>query len=120
MKHVNPAFLDLVRQVLDRQVVDANHFPCGKVDDIEVEGKKKLRITALLIGNGVAVARLPELPRAISQKVFGNTVVRVPWSDVDVITHEIKLKSKAKDLKLDERTGLAHKLISKLPGAWKK
>ena len=120
MSHVNPAFLDLVRQVLDRQVVDANHFPCGKVDDIEVEGKTKLRITALLIGNGPASERLPELPRAASQKIFGKSVARVPWSEVDVITHEVKLKSRAKDLKLDERTGFAHKLISKLPGAWKK
>jgi sporulation protein YlmC with PRC-barrel domain len=115
-----PDFLDLARQVLDRQVVDSNHFPCGKVDDIEIEGKKKVRITALLIGNGAASERLPELAKVVSQKIFGRSVVRVPWSEVEVITHEIKLRSRAKDLKLDERTGLAHRLVSKLPGAWKK
>lgn len=113
-------YLDMARQVLDRQVVDSNHFPCGKVDDLEIESKPGPKITALLIGNGAASDRLPELAKWISRKLFGSGVVRVPWSEVDVITHEIKLKSHAKDFGLDERTGWAHYLIGKLPLAWKK
>lgn len=111
--------LDLVRQVLDRQVVDANNVPCGKVDDLEVEGKLKLKVTAILIGNGASSERLPELAKYISQKLFGKRTVRVPWSEVNVITHQIKLKSTARELRLDERHGPVYRFISKLPGAWK-
>ena len=112
--------LDICRQVLDLQVVDANHYPCGKVDDIEVANGPTPRVVALLIGNGYASERLPDLPRAVSRWLFGDLAVRVPWSDVEVITHEVKLKRHAKDYGLDERAGKARRLVSKLPGAWKK
>src|SRR4051812_42706076 len=104
-------FLDMVREVLDRQVIDKNHILCGKVDDIEIEGKDKPKVTAILIGNGAASERLPELFKTLSQKLFGKAVVRVPWSEVDVITHQIKLRSEAKELKLDERTGAVYSFI---------
>jgi sporulation protein YlmC with PRC-barrel domain len=113
-------FLDIIRQVLDRQVIDANHVPCGKVDDIEIEGVEELRITALLIGNGAACRRLPELFRFISEKIFGTAVTKVPWSEVMVITDEIKLKSRADALGLDESKTWAYKIIGKLPGASRK
>jgi sporulation protein YlmC with PRC-barrel domain len=113
-------FLDIARKVLDRQVVDSNHIVCGKVDDLEIEGTTKLKVTALLLGNGVASARLPELAKYISRKIFGRRVVRIPWSEVEVITHEIKLRSTARELGLDERTGSIFKIISALPSSWKK
>jgi hypothetical protein len=47
--------------------------------------------------------------------------VSVDWSDVDVISpHQIKLKVTAQELGLDERSGLAFKIISALPLSWKK
>ena len=113
-------FLDIARQVLDRQVIDSNHIVCGKVDDIEIEGKTKLKVTALLLGNGAASARLPELAKYISRKIFGRRIVRIPWSEVEVITHQIKLRSTARELGLDERSGTAFKIISVLPSSWKK
>jgi hypothetical protein len=117
---MSQTFLDMARQVLDRQVIDRNHILCGKVDDLEIESAGEPRVTAILIGNGAASERLPELAKYISQMLFGTRAVRVPWSEVDVITHEIKLKSSARDLKLDERTGLAYKIVSSLPLSWKK
>jgi sporulation protein YlmC with PRC-barrel domain len=117
---MSETYLDIVQQVLDRQVVDSNHILCGKVDDLEIEGKTKLKVTAILIGNGAASERLPELAKWTSQKLFGKRVVRVPWSEVDVITHEIKLRSTAKELKLDERAGPAYRIVSSLPLSWKK
>jgi len=113
-------FLDIGRQVLDRQVIDANHILCGKVDDIEIEGKTTLKVTAILIGNGSASERLPELAKYISRKFFGKRTVRIPWSEVDVITHQIKLKSTALELGLDERSGAVFNFISALPLSWKK
>ena len=115
-------FLDIARQVLDRQLVDSNNVPCGKVDDVEVEGDAggELKITALLVGNGAASERLPELFKAVSQTLFGRYVVRVPWSEVEVITQHIKLSSRADELGLGEEGGAAARFIRKLPGAWKK
>ena len=79
-------FLDIARQVLDRQLVDSNNVPCGKVDDVEIEGRAggELKIRALLVGNGAASDRLPELFKAISGALFGRRIVRVPWSEVSV------------------------------------
>jgi hypothetical protein len=115
-------YLDIARQVLDRQLFDANNVPCGKVDDIEVEGGAggELKIKALLVGNGAASDRLPELCKYVSRKIFGARVVRVPWSEVSIITNHIKLASRAAELDLGEAGSLSSKIISKLPGAWKK
>jgi sporulation protein YlmC with PRC-barrel domain len=113
-------YLDLVRQVLDRQVVDANHINCGKVDDIEISVKGKPKVTAILVGNGVACNRLPELARYFSRALFGRHVVKIPWSEVSVISDNIKLASHAADYGLDERKGWAYNIIEKFPGAWKK
>jgi sporulation protein YlmC with PRC-barrel domain len=114
--------LDIARQILDRQLVDSNNVPCGKVDDVEIEGgaSDKLKIKALLVGNGVTSERLPELFKFVSRAVFGRRVVRVPWSEVSVITQHVKLKSRADELGLGEAGGAASRFIKKLPGAWKK
>ena len=114
--------LDLARRVLDHQVVDANNLPCGKVDDLELEGKagSKLIIRGILIGHGTGTDRLPELAKLIMRKLVGKRSVSVPWEEVIVVTNRIKLQKTASELKLDERKSLAFKLISALPGSWKK
>ena len=113
--------LDIVRQVLDRQVVDANHYNCGKVDDIELDLSGKLpRVTAILVGNQYSSDRLPEFAKCIFQKFFGRSRVKIPWSDVSAITDDVKLAKNADEYGLDERNGLVYKFISKLPGAWRK
>ena len=112
--------LDIVRQVLDRQVVDANFVHCGRVDDLEISGKTKLEVTAMFIGNGAASERLPELLKAASKYLFGDKVTKIPWSEIKVIKDVIQLNSTAEELGLEERKGLVYQFISKLPGAWKK
>jgi hypothetical protein len=119
---VSQDYLDMARQVLDRLVVDCNNVPCGRVDDLAIEGDPgtQLEIREILIGVGPASARLPELARVIIQKVFGKRRIAIPWSEVTVITDHIKLKSSASDLGLDEARSFAFTIISSLPGAWKK
>jgi sporulation protein YlmC with PRC-barrel domain len=113
--------LDIVRQVLDRQVVDANHYNCGKVDDIELDlDGKTPHVTAIFVGNDLAGNRLPEFAGWVSQKLFGRSRVKIPWSDVSVITEEIKLTKNAEEYGLNERSGFVYRFIEKLPGAWKK
>src|SRR5215213_1023090 len=108
---MNQKYLDFVRQILDRQIIDANHFPCGKVDELEIDFQKGARVTAIIIGNGAASERLPELAKFLSRKIFGTRRVRIPWSEVSVVTDRIKLKSTAQELKLDERKGWVYKII---------
>ncbi len=67
--------------------------------------------------SGAARERLPELAEFLSRKIFGARRVRIPWSEVSVITDRIKLKSTAKELKLDERKGWVYEFISRLPRA---
>ena len=113
--------LDIAKRVMDEQVIDANHMNCGRVDDIELDfSGKQPKVTALLIGNGPASDRLPELARVISRKLFGRGKVKVPWSEVSVITTHIKLAKEANEYGLDERKGAVYNIISKLPGAWRK
>jgi len=116
------SYLDIVHQVFDRQIVDINNTPCGKVDDLEVEvsAGNELKVTAILMGSTVASDRLPALPKFLVQKMFPQKRIRVPWSEVSVITETIKLKTQASDLGLDESESVAFKIISALPGAWKK
>src|SRR5215204_3746997 len=97
-KRMNTDFLDLADRVLDRQVIDANHYLCGKIDDIELDNENDLVIAAILVGNGPASDRLPELGKYLSRKLFGSRVVRIPWNEVEVITDEIKLRSTAAEL----------------------
>ena len=112
--------LDIVRQVLDRPLVDANHYNCGKVDDVELDLSGEPKAVALLVGNEFTSDRLPEFARFVSRKLFGRRRIRIPWSEVSVITDDIKLAKDAKEYGLDEREGFVFDLISKLPGAWKK
>ena len=54
--------LQLVRDVLDHEVVDAHQLPCGIVDDIEVDVQpgKGIRPVALFIGPGAWQRRLAD------------------------------------------------------------
>ena len=126
MKQGNPTpeYVDLYRQVLDHALLDADDWMCGTVDDLEVEGglqpdgtNEPLRVTALLVGPGAWVPRLPALFARLLPRVFGDRCVRVPWSEVCELGEDIKLRSRAAALGLasiDRRLGL---LIAKLPGS---
>ena len=121
MKQGNPTpeYVDLYRQVLDHALLDADDWMCGTVDDLEVEGGigEPLRVTALLVGPGAWVPRLPALFARLLPRVLGDHCVRVPWSEVSELGEDIKLRSRAAALGLasiDRRLGL---LIAKLPGS---
>jgi hypothetical protein len=119
-----PEYVDLYRQVLDHALLDADNWPCGIVDDLEVEGgpredgtNEPLRVTALLVGPGAWTPRLPALLARTFPHLFGKRCVRVPWSEVSELGEQIKLRSRAAALGLgivDRRLGL---LIAKLPGS---
>ena len=110
-------YVDLLRQVLDHALFDADEQLCGIVDDIEVSGGfgEPLRVTALLVGPGAWGPRLPALLARLAALAFGTRSTRVPWEEVCELGEDIKLRSRAAALGLgtvDRRWGL---WIAKLP-----
>jgi sporulation protein YlmC with PRC-barrel domain len=112
-------YLDIVRQVLDHEVVDSNNVPCGMVDDLELEGGpgEELRVTALLVGPGAWTKRLPSAFEGLARLVFGARATRVPWSEVESVTERVKLKSEAEELGLGGADRRAAGLVGRLPGS---
>jgi sporulation protein YlmC with PRC-barrel domain len=101
--------LDLLREVLDHEVVDVDGVSCGMVDDIELSNTTGGPVVkALLIGPGAWLPRLPAMLQWIAGRMFGRAIRRVPWSEVAHIDETIQLKSKASTLqlgRLDRRIG---------------
>jgi hypothetical protein len=116
---VKQDYLDIVRQVLDHEVVDVNNVPCGMVDDLLVEGGpgEELRVTALLVGAGAWADRLPRVFGRAAKMIFGGQRTRVPWGEVWVITERVKLKSRASELGLGVADRKASRWVRWLPGA---
>lgn len=112
-------YIDVFRQVLDHAVIDADDWMCGIVDDIEVQGGvgEPLRITALLIGPGAFMPRLPALFARTLPHIVGTRCVRVPWEEVSSVGEHIRLKCRRAQYGLatvDRKLGLK---IGKIPGS---
>jgi hypothetical protein len=100
---VNRENVDLMRDVLDHEIVDADGIPCGIVDDIELSGGpgSKPIVEALLVGAGAWTSRLPWLLPGWSRLLVGRHRTRIPWSEVTLAVDRLKLKSTAKELGLN-------------------
>jgi sporulation protein YlmC with PRC-barrel domain len=108
--------LDLLREVLDHEVVDVEGTSCGMVDDIEfAAGKRGPEVAALLIGPGAWTPRLPALFALGCERLFGRGVVRVPWPEVIEISETIRLRSKADELGLGRLDRKAGRWLARLP-----
>jgi hypothetical protein len=109
--------LDLVGHVLDRQILDKDEMPCGKVDGIEFVTRDdgSLEVAALLVGPGAALVRLPALFEWIGKKIFGTSVVLVPWDKVDETPRVVRLKVTARSLHLEESRHFPFRIIEKIP-----
>ena len=101
--------VDLLREVLDHEVVDADGVSCGMVDDIEFRNTPQGPVVAgLRLGPGAWSTRLPALLRLAAQRVFGGEVMLVQWSEVAEIAETIRLRSRAAELglgRLDRKVG---------------
>jgi hypothetical protein len=113
-----PPFLDLVRGVMDHQMLDSDLIECGKVDDVELEMVSgELRAVALYSGPGSASVHLPRWAGALMRKLFGRRSTRVSWREVAIIDSRIKLRSRAVTLGLGEADRVASRWIARFPGA---
>lgn len=113
-----PPYLDLVRMLMDHQLLDANHVECGKVDDIELEimDDGTLRATAIFTGPGAAFSHLPRFLQWLAGKVAGTHSRRLPWAELAIVDSRLKLRSTREVLGLDAAERKAAAWIAKLPG----
>ena len=111
--------IELLRDVLDHDLVDVDGVRCGMVDDIEFdEGPAGAPVVAaLLVGPGAWQARLPALVGVVSAWLFGRATTRVPWSEVAELTQSVKLARRASELGLGKLDRKAATWLKRLPGA---
>jgi sporulation protein YlmC with PRC-barrel domain len=116
---MKPVAFDLVRDVLDHEIVDVSGVPCGMVDDVELAGEpgKELEIVALLVGPGVWQRRLPRQLAKLAARVFGGGEHRVEWKRVAHIGERIGLDRAAADVGLGAPDRRWSRRIARIPGA---
>jgi sporulation protein YlmC with PRC-barrel domain len=110
--------LDLLREVLDHELVDAEGVSCGMVDDIEFEDTPRGPVPAALVaGPGAWGPRLPALLALCARRLFGSRRVRVPWTEVHDIGETIRLKCRAEAVGLGTVDRKVERWLSRWPGA---
>jgi hypothetical protein len=108
--------LDLLREVLDKELVDSQGRSCGVADDLEfAAGPDGPRVTAILVGPGAWSTRLPALLQVAATAVFGHGRVRVPWREIARIDVVIELRSTAEELGLGRLDRKAGRWLRKIP-----
>lgn len=119
--------IDLGRQLLDKQLLDSEGQPCGKVDDLvfDVEGSGRPVMTSILVGPGALGDVLPGWPgrvmRAVWKRLHPNKdpqPIAIPWADVERVDYAVHLTVQREEAGLTVSEDWARELIiSKIPGA---
>jgi sporulation protein YlmC with PRC-barrel domain len=111
--------LDLAYGVLDHQLVDSEGRRCGKVDEIEFEGRagEDLRVAALLVGPGAWPGRLPDPFARLARRLFARKVVRVRWEVVEAVEAAVHLGKTAAELGLGRGDNRWRQRIARIPGS---
>ena len=92
--------IKLVSELLDLPLLDSEGKYCGIVDDVEFEGKKELKLKALLVGPGAYEGRMPAWMFSLVKKVAGDRLTRVPMDRIRTIGTVVKLECPGRDLGL--------------------
>jgi sporulation protein YlmC with PRC-barrel domain len=118
--------MHLVRDVLDKELLDRKEEPMGRVDGLimHVGERSQPRITHIAIGGSTLWERvhpiLGRLSRRLSQW-WGpkrEKDVKIPWSHVKTVGRDIKLDVLAKNTgALDWELWIAHHIIERIPGS---
>jgi hypothetical protein len=99
MKH--PQNFDVMRDLLDHELLDCNGISCGMVDDVEFSSNgDSVGIVALWAGPGAWVPRLPAFMRTAVRAIAGARRRRIDFAEVVQISEVVRLKSTATALRL--------------------
>jgi hypothetical protein len=111
------------KEVLDHQLIDCDGRRCGNVDDLELSGGpgEALVVTAILSGPGVFRDRLPRrVGRPVAwllERLFGDGVSRIDWSDVSEHEGAIQLRKDAPACGLGSGDDAVGSVIARIPGS---
>jgi hypothetical protein len=118
--------MDLVRDVLDKKLIDREDCPMGRVDGLVMQfgEHSQPRITHIVIGGKTLWMRLhPAFARLALRlgRVWGpkrDGPVRIPWSRVITTGKQVKLDVEAKETgAIDWEIWIARHIIERIPGA---
>lgn len=118
--------MDLVRDVLDKQLLDRDGLRMGRVDGLvmQVAERSQPRVTHIEIGGTTLWARLhPSFERIAIRlaRMWGPKKpgpVRIPWSRVETVGRDIKLDVKAKESgSIAWEIWIARHIIGHIPGS---
>jgi hypothetical protein len=118
--------VNLVRDVLDKELLDREEEPMGRVDGLvmQVGKSSQPRITHIEIGGPVPWERVhPAFARLAMRlaRLWGpkrGEGVRIPWSHVETVGRDIKLDVEAKKTgAIDWEIWLARHVIELIPGS---
>jgi hypothetical protein len=117
--------MNLVRDVLDQQIVDCKHRKAGKVDGIALELRAGAppRVAYLELGADPLARRLSErierLLRGLRRHILGQAAspARIPWSAVASVDVSVNLKGEAAEYaSYRVEAWLREHVIEKIPG----
>ncbi|MDI5928431.1 hypothetical protein [Rhizobium leguminosarum] len=119
--------MDLLRDILDKQLVDRDGVKMGKVDGIvaELRPDGPPRVVAIEVGAIVMARRLGTRPQQwvtwLASRLGGDRHSRphrVPWGAVRHIYVDVQLDAAVSDTAIfDWQDWLRDKIVSKIPGA---
>jgi sporulation protein YlmC with PRC-barrel domain len=118
--------MKLVRDVLDKELLDCEGEPMGRVDGLVMHAGKSSqpRITHIEIGGGAPWERVhPAFARLAKElaRLWGpkrQEQVRIPWSHVETVGRDIKLDVEAKETgAIGWEIWLARHVIERIPGS---
>jgi sporulation protein YlmC with PRC-barrel domain len=116
----------LVRDVLDKELLDREEEPMGRVDGLvmHVGKSSQPRVTHIEVGSPALWERVnPVLCRLATRiaQLWGpprSEQVRIPWSRVETVGRDIKLDVEAKDTgAIDWEIWIARHIIEHIPGS---
>lgn len=112
--------MDLVHDVLDKQLVDRNGVRMGRADGLiaELREGELPRLVAIETGRAVMARRFgPRMLRLVSA-LFGAACYRIPWNEVRNIGVDIELGIDSDDTPVhDWQRRLRARVIDRMPGA---
>ncbi len=118
--------MKLVRDVLDKELLDCEDEPMGRVDGLIMHVGKTAQphVTHIEVGGFVPWERVhPVFARLAMRlaRLWGprrREGVRISWSHVETVGRDIKLNVEAKDTgAIDWETWIAHHIIDHIPGS---
>jgi hypothetical protein len=118
--------MKLVRDVLDKELLDREEEPMGRVDGLvmHVGKSSQPRITHIEVGGSVPWERVHPVFARLARRLarlWGpkrDEGIRISWSRVETVGRDIRLDVEAKDTgAIDWEIWIAHHIIERIPGS---